>query len=101
MKRWARERQELAISTITELELLSLSSLTPERIQEIEDVIATFTVIPLDSHIARIAAILRRQYRILTPDSAIAATAMAVDSPLATRDIGHFEKIKELNLERI
>ena len=101
IRQFRLDRLPLYVSAITELEVLSHASLTAAQIVDINEFLRTLAVMPVDSSIARSAADLRRKYRLRTPDSAIAATAMAVGSTLATRDIGHFEKIKELSLERI
>jgi predicted nucleic acid-binding protein len=53
----------LYVSTVTELELFSLSTLTTEDETRIEEVLnSTVRVIPLISSIARIAGDLRRLY---------------------------------------
>jgi predicted nucleic acid-binding protein len=90
----------LYVSTVTELELFSLSTLMPEHEARIEDVLnTTVRVIPLISSIARIAGDLRRLYpRLRTADSAIAATALFTNSTLITRNVRDFQRIEELPL---
>jgi predicted nucleic acid-binding protein len=100
------ERQErsginLFVPTIVELELLSLPTLTRQEMQDIDEFLATAKIVPLHSDIARIAADLRRRYKILTPDSAIAATALFTGSALVTRNVKHFGGIKELKAQTI
>jgi len=58
-------------------------------------------VVLLDSHIARIGAQLRREYRLKTPDSIVAATALFPHSTLLTRNIKDFKKVSGLALQRI
>jgi predicted nucleic acid-binding protein len=48
------------ISAITELELFAFSNLSAEEQALIEEVLATISVIPVDSHIARIASFKER-----------------------------------------
>jgi predicted nucleic acid-binding protein len=89
----------LYVSTVTELELFSLSTLTPEDEARIEEVLsATVRIIPLISSIARIAGELRRLYpRLRTADSAIAATALFTNSTLITRNVRDFQRIEGLS----
>jgi predicted nucleic acid-binding protein len=87
------------VSTITELELFSYASLTPEDEARIETALSTVRLVALTSNIARIAGDLRRLYaRLATPDSAIAATAMFTSSTLITRNVRDFEPISGLSL---
>jgi predicted nucleic acid-binding protein len=90
----------LYVSTVTELELFSLSTLTLEDEACIEEVLSvTVRVIPLISSIARIAGDLRRLYpRLRTADSAIAATAIFTNSTLITRNVRDFRRIEGLPL---
>lgn len=90
----------LYVSTVTELELFSLSTLTTEDETRIEEVLnSTVRVIPLISSIARIAGDLRRLYpRLRTADSAIAATALFANSTLITRNVRDFQRIDGLPL---
>jgi predicted nucleic acid-binding protein len=90
----------LYVSTVTELELFSLSTLTTEDETRIEEVLnSTVRVIPLISSIARIAGDLRRLYpRLRTADSAIAATALFTNSTLITRNVRDFQRIDGLPL---
>ncbi|MFA4835948.1 MAG: type II toxin-antitoxin system VapC family toxin [Dehalococcoidia bacterium] len=101
IRAWRTQSKIFFISTITELELLSLPTLNAQTIEEIDLFLKSLHIIPVDSAIARIAADLRRRYRIRTPDSAIAATAIFTQSALVTRDLDHFNLIKELKIESI
>ena len=58
----------------------------------IEDLLATISIIPLDSRIARLTALVRRHYRVKVPDSIIAATAMHHGLTVVTRDRSDFDK---------
>lgn len=88
----------LYISTVTELELFSLPSLTNEEARAIDTLLSTLTVIPLDSRLARLAGELRRIYRIKTPDSIIAATALSTGTTLITKNVRDFKNIVGLTL---
>ena len=91
----------LYISAITELELFSYPSLGAKEEALIEDLLTTISIIPLDSHIARLASFIRRQNRLKVPDSVIAATAMHTGSTLITRNTGDFKKVTSLSLLKI
>ena len=96
-----REDTPIFISAITELELFSFSTLSSKEIQQIEQILQTLAIIPIDSRIARIAGALRRKYHLKTADSAVAATALFTGSTLTTRNIIDFQKISNLPLLKI
>ncbi len=89
------------ISVITELELLSFSNLTTNELNKIEEFLQIVAIVPLDSRLARMAANLRRLYKIKTVDSIIAATSLYTGSALITRNIKDFQKIIGLKLIQI
>ena len=89
------------VSTITELELFSHSGLSDEDMAQIEQLLTSVVRVPVDSQLARVAADLRRLYRLKTPDSAIAATALLTHTTLVTRNIRDFRHVKELRLLEI
>lgn len=91
----------LYVSAITELELFAFSNLSAVEEGLIEELITTVAVISVDSHIARLAAFIRRQYRLKVPDSAIAATAMFTGSTLVTRNTRDFKRVSNLSLLNI
>lgn len=84
------------IASVTELELFSSPSLTPADIAEIDLLLASLVIIPLESQIARIGARIRREHRLKTADSIIAATALFTHSTLLTRNTRDFKKISGL-----
>jgi predicted nucleic acid-binding protein len=88
----------LYISAITELELFAYPKLSAQEEALIEELLRTVSVIPLDSHIARLASFIRRQYRLKVPDSVIAATAIYTGSTLATRNTRDFKRVTALAL---
>jgi toxin FitB len=89
------------ISVITELELLSFSNLTTNELNKIEEFLQIVAIVPLDSRLARMAANLRKLYKIKTVDSIIAATSFYTGSALVTRNIKDFQKIIGLKLIQI
>lgn len=91
----------LYVSAITELELFAFSNLSATEEALIEKLLTTVAVISVDSHIARLAALIRRQWRLKVPDSVIAATAMFTGSTLLTRNARDFQKVPRLSLRKV
>lgn len=89
------------ISSITEVELFSFSNLTNKDIEQITNLIKTLSVISLDSQLARLAGLLRRQYKIKVPDSIIASTTIFTGTSLVTRNTKDFKKIPNFNIVSI
>ena len=54
--------------------------------------------LPIDSAIAELAGIIRRQTGVATPAALIAATALTHRIPLMTRNQRHFERISDLQV---
>ena len=92
---------QLYVSVVSEVELFGFPSLTEDEAQAIERFLQGVTIIPLDSRLARVAGGFRREFRIKTPDSVIAATAFMTGAVLVTRNIKDFRKIDLLQLKRI
>ena len=67
----------------------------------IKQLLTDMFVVPLDSRLARYAGYLRRLYRLKTPDSAIAATAMLTKTTLLTRNVDDFRHIDDLKIQEI
>jgi len=95
------QNRPIYISAITELELFSFTDMSLAEIQQIEEILKTLAVIPVDSRIARIAGNLRRNYRLKTPDSAIAATALFTNTTLITRNLRDFQKVPKLKIIKV
>ena len=92
--------QDIAIfvSVVTELELLSHPGLTEEDMAEIQQLLTSVVIFPLESRLAQLAGALRRQYHLKTPDSVVAATALLTRTTLVTRNIRDFQGIDGLSL---
>jgi predicted nucleic acid-binding protein len=92
--------QDMAIfvSVVTELELLSHPGLTEEDMAEIQQLLTSVVIFPLESRLAQVAGALRRQYHLKTPDSIVAATAVLTRTTLVTRNIRDFQGIDSLSL---
>lgn len=94
-------RTPIFIATVTELELFSLPTITIEESLRIDALLPTFSIMPLDSQIARKAGELRRLFRLKTADSIIAATALFTHSTLLTRNVKDFKKVANLSVQVI
>ncbi|MDO8686792.1 MAG: type II toxin-antitoxin system VapC family toxin [Candidatus Berkelbacteria bacterium] len=89
------------ISVISRVELFSYPEITPEEFSSIEAFLSNTRSVLIDNEIAMIAAELRRKYKIKTPDSLVAATALYTNTSLVTRNTKDFEKIKELKVIKV
>lgn len=89
--------QEIAISTVTIIEMLSYPTLTSKDQNLIEGFIARAKLLDLTPTIARHAATMRREFHLATADAAIAATAMVYRAPIITRDKA-FKKLSHLKI---
>jgi hypothetical protein len=92
------EQAPLFVSTITVIELFSSAHASEREHATLGAILRGCRVIPVDLHVAQIAAGLRRTYRIKTPDAAIAATALSTYSTLITRNTKDFASIVGLEL---
>jgi predicted nucleic acid-binding protein len=77
------------ISVITRIELLSYHGITAAEEDRIRQFLEGVTVVPLLDEIEQTAISFRRARKRKTPDSIIAATAIALDAALVTMD-SHF-----------
>lgn len=89
------------IATVTEAELFSSPTMTTEESERIESLLPLFSIIPLDSQIARKAAEIRRSCHLKLADSVIAATALFTHSTLLTRNTRDFKKISGLAVRTV
>jgi hypothetical protein len=76
----------IALSVITEIELLSFDLLSVQEESAIRSFLASADIIYLSPHIKDITVQLRRKHRIKTPDAIIAATALYKKAVLVTED---------------
>lgn len=86
MQVWRGEGTRLFISVVSEIEVLALPKLDSEMLSRIERFLGEFTVIPLDVQLAKLAAMVRREFRFNLGDSVVVATAHLTGSALVTQD---------------
>ena len=83
---WREAGKHFFISVITEVELLSFPFLTGEEIAKIKQFLQEFTIIPLDTQLAQMAAEIRRKCKTKLGDSVVIATAKLTNSVLVSLD---------------
>ena len=76
----------IVISFITELELLSLGTISQDDEQTILTFLNHTRIIDINSDIKAKTIGVRRQSKLKLPDAIIAATAISIDVPLLTAD---------------
>lgn len=87
----------LAVSVVTQLELLSKPMMSAPEIAAAELFLETCEVVELTAPIQALVISLRRRYRLKLPDAIVAATAHWLGVPLLTADAA-FARITELDL---
>lgn len=87
-----------AISVITEIELLCWKRPSEKDLEVLHDFINDALVFELEKDIKLKTAELRKAHKIKLPDAVIAATSLAYDLTLLTRNVSDFKNIEGLNL---
>lgn len=90
-------QKSLALSVISEMELLSFHGITENEEYRIKGLIGACSVLPITESVKSRAIFLRKKYRTKLPDAIVAATAIENGLPLLTADKG-FRQIADLNL---
>lgn len=88
---------QIFISVITEMEMLSFTHLTEEDQKRIEQLLSLFTVISLTDKIKNKTIQIRKTYKVKLPDAIIAATALQLEYFLVTAD-KKLQKIDDLQV---
>ncbi len=78
--------KDVAISFITELELLSFPEITKESEQVIGNLLKDCTIIELNRKIKDLTIEFRKKTKLKIPDSIVAASAYYMNLPLLTAD---------------
>jgi predicted nucleic acid-binding protein len=84
-----------AVSVITEIELLGKKGILQHEAGEMRMLLSGLPIIGLTEPIKEAAISLKQIYSVKLPDAVIAATALCLNLPLCTADLG-FNKIKEI-----
>ncbi|MCB0773851.1 MAG: type II toxin-antitoxin system VapC family toxin [Flavobacteriales bacterium] len=94
----AIQGQEVHISFITRMELLSKPGMTRTETRQVEAFADEWPMVELNRAIMDHAILLRREHRIKIPDAIIAATAIFMNVPLLTVDTGFIRLRAEVAL---
>lgn len=86
------------ISIINKIEFLGWKEASPEEHRQAADFISNAQILPLDASIAEKTIELKREVKIKLPDAIIAATCIANDLDLLTRNVKDFVNIKNLTV---
>lgn len=89
--------KHIAISFVTELELLGYKDLSESDLRIIQELLKEATVIDINSEVKRLVISLRRNYKIKLPDALVVASALYLNLPLVTAD-KQLSQISELTL---
>ena len=80
------DHADFAMSIITRMELLSKRDITSEDEAELRSFMDDLTLVPINNAVEAAAIALRRSTKIKLPDAIIAATSIALNAVLLTRD---------------
>ncbi len=97
------EKYQLAISAVTQMELM-IGCRNKTELRALEQFLNRFEIIPLDDLTARTAIELIRTYHLshglLIADALIAATAITLQAPLATKNYRDYRFVESLKLKK-
>ena len=88
-------QQTVAISVVTRIELLTKTEPASEY-ATMQAFVQSVAVLPLDEPTTQHTIRLRQQHRVKLPDAIIAATALAHNIPLLTRNVSDFQALAGL-----
>jgi len=94
-----KDKTGLIIPTIVVAEFLSFPGLKPKEQHFFANLLRQMQIEPLSFDVAQKAGDIRRKYKITLPDAIVAATALQTESTLLTRNLKHFQKIKEIEVQ--
>lgn len=77
---------DICISVISEMELLSYPKLEKKDIEIIKKLLSSFEIINLSDEIKTLAITIKRENNLKLPDSIILATSVYMKAPLVTAD---------------
>ncbi|MFZ0091858.1 MAG: PIN domain-containing protein [Solirubrobacteraceae bacterium] len=88
------EGRRLGVSVVSRCELFA----GRDQPGVLRDLLCAMIELPIDSAIAELAGVTRRETGIATPDALIAATALMHRIPLMTRNRRHFQPVSGLQV---
>lgn len=93
------DQNEVFISPIVRIELLSFSQLTSEEIEIIEGLLLQFDSVAVSREVEDLTILIKRRCKIKLPDAVIAASALHQKACLVTRNAQDFKQITELKIQ--
>jgi hypothetical protein len=90
--------QANVVSAMTKLEVLGFHGLKPDEQLYCENVFSILQILPIEQRIIEKAIELRRQYKLKSADSIVAATGLIYNVELYTRNVSDFGAIAELKV---
>lgn len=91
---------EFLVSFITELEVLSYPSITPQEENQLKRFLRDIPIIDITAEIKEQTIALRKKHNLRLPDAIIAATAVRIGATLITNDKG-FASVQELQVKSL
>ena len=89
---------QILISCITKIELLCFETKDKTAVKGIDDFLKEVEILYVDTNIIDSAVTYRKKYKLKVPDAIIAATALHTGTPLLTRNVKDFKKVRGLKL---
>jgi len=83
-------------SAMSRLEVLGYARLTADEENRLLQMFAQFHELPVTDEVIARAILVRREFRLKTPDAVIAATALLTNADLVTRNISDFTRVRGL-----
>ncbi len=92
-------QNEVFISPIVRIELLSFPPLSTEEIEIIEELLLQFDSVVISREVEDLTLMIKRQYKTKLPDAVIAASALQQGACLVTRNAQDFRQITNLIIQ--
>ena len=89
---------EMQLSVISKIELLAWTKISSQQFHQLSDFIASSIVFNLSEEVVQHTIEIRKSFNLKLPDAVIAATALAHNLVLITRNTSDFKRIEKLNL---
>jgi predicted nucleic acid-binding protein len=94
-------RDDASISIVSRIEVLGFpgwGNLSEDCRTRLQEIVASMLELPLDQMVSQHAIVLRQQRKMSLADAVIAATALAHNLPLVTRNVDDFKHIAGLRI---
>jgi toxin FitB len=86
------------VASVTRIEVYGFTELKADEKASLDIIFGRLTILRLDDSVIKHAIALRQEKKMTLADSIIAATALAYNLPLVTRNVDDFEHIPNLKL---